>query len=78
MKLKGYQTNARNLIGLRERITDEVQLLAQPMIERVPNRFSQHLEQCRLVQEHHLRDVILKNYQIGRNWHEINNNLVHF
>lgn len=78
-KLKGYQTNARNLIGLRERITEEVQLLTQPMVEqRVPNRFSQHLEQCRLVQGHQLRDVIKKNYQIGINWHEMNNNLVHF
>lgn len=54
MKLKGYQTNARNLIGLRERITKEVQLLTQPMVERVPNRFSQG----RLVQGHQLRDVI--------------------
>lgn len=60
MKLKGYQTNARNLIGLRERITEEVQLLTQPMVERVPNRFSQRLEQCRLVQGHQLRDVIKK------------------
>lgn len=73
-----YQINARKLIGLRERITEEVRLLTQPMVERVLNRFSQRLEQCRLVQGHQLRDVIEKNYQIGINWHEINNNLVHF
>lgn len=78
MKLKVYQTNARNLIGLRERITEEVQLLTQPTVERVPKRFSQRLEQYRLVQGHQLRDVIKQNYQLGINWHEINNNLVHF
>lgn len=60
LKHKVYQTKPRNLNALKERITEEIQAITQPMLERVLNNFFKRLEQCRLVQGHHLRDVIFK------------------
>lgn len=79
LKLKVYQTKVRHLNYLRGGITEEVQVITQPMLERVLNSFFKRLIKCRLVQGHHLRVVIflMNIWAFWIKWFEISFNIVH-
>lgn len=60
LKFKVYQTRPRNLHELKQRITEEIQMIPQEMLEKVFESFFKRMTECQLVQGRHLMDAVFK------------------
>lgn len=61
LKERVYAHKPRNLIDLKDAITEEVNLIDQDMLTRVSNDFLRRLQTCIEADGHHMTDVIFKN-----------------
>lgn len=55
-----YTNKPRTLDELKEAITQEVAILTPEMLSKAFDSFCARLEECLIIEEHHLKDVELK------------------